>query len=213
MKLLLALSALALCGPAAARISVRRRLMYNLKTWVQGAAHCAEFATEGAEIDLDKANECRRCYAKIGDWGTEAGFAQGQEDECWEEALLRRIAEKCVEAGGNRKHLGGLCVIQHITQNMEYAKLKVYGEAKRKVIHKPTAYENMLQSVFEEGYCESANPGNKDREAECMMCFDYVRTEANKMWEELDNTAEQVDTAAMRMMFAQYMFCADTYLT
>ena len=52
---------------------------YNLKTWVQGAAHCAEFATEGAEIDLDKANECRRCYAKIGDWGTEAGFAQGQE--------------------------------------------------------------------------------------------------------------------------------------
>merc|ERR1712038_1169686 len=62
------------------------------------------------------------------------------------------------------------------------------------------------------GYCESANPGNKDREAECMMCFDYVRTEANKMWEELDNTAEQVDTAAMRMMFAQYMFCADTYL-
>ena len=52
---------------------------YNLKTWVQGAAHCAEFATEGAEIDLNKANECRRCYAKIGDWGTEAGFAQGQE--------------------------------------------------------------------------------------------------------------------------------------
>ena len=46
---------------------------------MQGAAHCAEFATEGAEIDLDKANECRRCYAKIGDWGTEAGFAQGQE--------------------------------------------------------------------------------------------------------------------------------------
>ena len=103
-------------------------------------------------------------------------------------------------------------MIQHITQNMEYAKLKVYGEAKRKVIHKPTTYENMLQSVFEEGYCESANPGNKDREAECMMCFDYVRTEANKMWDELDNTAEQVDTAAMRMMFAQYMFCADTYL-
>ena len=46
---------------------------------MQGAAHCAEFATEGAEIDLNKANECRRCYAKIGDWGTEAGFAQGQE--------------------------------------------------------------------------------------------------------------------------------------
>ena len=46
---------------------------------MQGAAHCAEFATEGAEIDLDKANKCRRCYAKIGDWGTEAGFAQGQE--------------------------------------------------------------------------------------------------------------------------------------
>ena len=46
---------------------------------MQGAAHCAEFATDGAEIDLNKANECRRCYAKIGDWGTEAGFAQGQE--------------------------------------------------------------------------------------------------------------------------------------
>ena len=31
------------------------------------------------------------------------------------------------------------------------------------------------------------------------------------MWENVDNTVD-IDTSAMRRMFAMYMFCADTYL-
>merc|ERR1712154_318187 len=70
---------------------------------------------------------------------------------------------------------------------------------------------DMLQSVFEEGYCEHANGDNSDRKTECMMCYQHVRKEANKMWENVDNSVD-IDTSAMRRMFAMYMFCADTYL-
>jgi hypothetical protein len=69
----------------------------------------------------------------------------------------------------------------------------------------------MLQSVFEEGYCEHANGDNSDRKTECMMCYEHVRKESNKMWENVDNSVT-IDTSAMRRMFAMYMFCADTYL-
>ena len=31
------------------------------------------------------------------------------------------------------------------------------------------------------------------------------------MWENVDNSVD-IDTSAMRRMFAMYMFCADTYL-
>merc|ERR1711874_33481 len=106
-------------------------------------------------------------------------------------------------------NMAALCTVQHMTQNMEYAKLKVYGEEKRAVIHKPSSYEDTLQSVFEEGYCEHANEGNTDRKTECMQCYEYVRMESNKMWEKVDNTVA-IDTSAMRKMFAMYMFCADT---
>merc|ERR1719468_1213522 len=84
---------------------------------------------------MEKANECRRCWAQVGDWATDAGWEKSNED----------------------MNMGALCVVQHQTQNLEYAKLKVYGEEKRAVIHKPPHYEDMLQSVFEEGYCEHAN--------------------------------------------------------
>merc|ERR1719394_977066 len=59
--------------------NVRQRVMFSLKVWVQGAAHCAEYATTGGEMDTAAADECRRCYAKIGDWATEEGQAQGTE--------------------------------------------------------------------------------------------------------------------------------------
>ncbi len=45
------------------------------------------------------------------------------------------------------------------------------------MIHKPTHYEDMLQSVFEEGYCEHANGDNSERKTECLMCYEHVRKE------------------------------------
>ena len=177
---------------------------------MNGAAHCAEYATTDNEIDMAKANECRRCWAQVGDWATDAGYEKGNEcldtyepsfrepcgpkmdawkeggytdtnlqgevDTCWEEVYLRTMAEKCAESTEDM-NMGALCVVQHQTQNLEYAKLKVYGEEKRAVIHKPTHYEDMLQSVFEEGYCEHANGDNSDRKTECMMCYEHVRKE------------------------------------
>ena len=54
-------------------------LRYNLRIWVNGAAHCAEYATTDNEIDMEKANECRRCWAQVGDWATDAGYEKGNE--------------------------------------------------------------------------------------------------------------------------------------
>merc|ERR1711868_275783 len=80
---------------------------------------------------------------------------------CWEDVYLRSMSELCSSL--EDMNMGALCVVTHQTQNLEYAKLKVYGEEKRAVIHKPSHYEDMLQSVFEEGYCEHANGDNSDR--------------------------------------------------
>ena len=181
---------------------------------MKGAQHCAEFATSNNVIDTEKANECRRCWAKIGDWATEEGYTKGNEcldtyeptfreacgekmdawretgfgdaqlatevDGCWEDTYLKTMAEKCLEStGGEDMNMAALCTVTHMTQNMEYAKLKVYGEEKRAVIHKPSSYEDTLQSVFEEGYCEHANEGNTDRKTECMQCYEYVRMEVS----------------------------------
>jgi len=240
----LSLATLLLAGASAQHLHMRQRIMYNLRIWVNGAAHCAEYATTDNEIDMEKANECRRCWAQVGDWATDAGYEKGNEcldtyepsfreacgekmdawkeggytdrniqtevDECWEDVYLRTMSEKCAESTEDM-NMGALCVVTHQTQNLEYAKLKVYGEEKRAVIHKPTHYEDMLQSVFEEGYCEHANGDNSERKTECMMCYQHVRKEANKMWENVDNSVT-IDTSAMRRMFAMYMFCADTYL-
>merc|ERR1719384_2736714 len=181
---------------------------------------------------MEKANECRRCWAQVGDWATDAGYEKGNECldtyepsfreacgekmdawkeggytdrniqtevyECWEDVYLRTMSEKCAESTED-VNMGALCVVTHQTQNLEYAKLKVYGEEKRAVIHKPSHYEDMLQSVFEEGYCEHANGDDSDRKTEYMM------------WENVDNSVD-IDPSAMRRMFAMYMFCADTYL-
>ena len=50
---------------------------YSLRTWVYGAAHCAEAATVDGVMDRAKANECNRCWAKVGDWATEEGQERG----------------------------------------------------------------------------------------------------------------------------------------
>ena len=50
-----------------------------MKTWVRGATHCAEYATEGGTLDEEKADECRRCWAGIGNWANEENFARGVE--------------------------------------------------------------------------------------------------------------------------------------
>ena len=52
---------------------------YNLRTWVYASAHCAEYATVNFVMAPSDANECRRCWAKVGDWATEHGQTVGNE--------------------------------------------------------------------------------------------------------------------------------------
>ena len=47
-------------------------------------------------------------------------------DECWEEANMRRIADKCADAGSHE--LGMLCIFKHTSDNMKYAREQVFGE-------------------------------------------------------------------------------------
>jgi len=79
MKLITAGVTILLSLGAAQSLSVKERVMYNLRTWVHAAAHCANAATTDGEMDHARANECRRCWAKVGDWTTEAGNAAGNE--------------------------------------------------------------------------------------------------------------------------------------
>merc|ERR1712048_1242166 len=156
MKLLLTSLILVLATTQSwAMENVRQRVMYSLKVWVQGAAHCAEYATTGGEMDTAAADECRRCYAKIGDWATEEGQAKGTECLATYEP---NFAEMCLETtGGADKDVEGLCMFKHMNDNLRYAKLKVYGEE-----FNPLGDENaqVIESIFEEGRCEHANNGN-----------------------------------------------------
>ena len=52
---------------------------YKLQEWVRGATHCAEYATDENGLDEEKADECRRCHAGVGNWATEEGMARGVE--------------------------------------------------------------------------------------------------------------------------------------
>ena len=50
--------------------NIKQRITYNLGIWTNAAAHCAEFATKDSVIITEKAEECMRCWAGVGDWAT-----------------------------------------------------------------------------------------------------------------------------------------------
>ena len=57
--------------------TIKQRITYNLGIWTKAAAHCAEFATEDGVIITEKAEECMRCWAGVGDWATPEGYSRG----------------------------------------------------------------------------------------------------------------------------------------
>jgi len=59
--------------------SVRRRVKDQIKTWATVQAHCAEASFTDGSIDTEKALECKKCQAAVGDWNTEGGLQRGKE--------------------------------------------------------------------------------------------------------------------------------------
>ena len=66
-------------------------------------------------MDTAAADECRRCYARIGDWATEEGQAQGTEclatyepnfaEMCGEKMQAFAVSEFLISLGGNTSFL------------------------------------------------------------------------------------------------------------
>ena len=71
------ISALTLVVGISVQQTVKQRITYNLGIWTNAAAHCAEFATKDGVIITEKAEECMRCWAGVGDWATPDGYARG----------------------------------------------------------------------------------------------------------------------------------------
>ena len=96
---------------------------------------------------------------------------------------MRTIGKKCYESTKSltkrsigdqdfNMNLAGLCLLQHLSDNMNYAKLKVFGEETSPL---GGDFQHMIDSVFEEARCEHANEGSLDRRQECNSCFNHVR--------------------------------------
>merc|ERR1712042_115363 len=58
--------------------SVRTRVKEQVQTWATIQAHCAEASLTDGSIDPEKALECKKCFATVGDWNTEGGFQRGK---------------------------------------------------------------------------------------------------------------------------------------
>ena len=102
-------------------------------------------------------------------------------DDCWEESYLRTIGKKCLESTKSKRpgvdkdsimHLTGLCLLEHLSENMKYSKMKVFGEEPHPL---GGEFEHLIDSIFEEARCEHANAENIERRQECNSCFDHVR--------------------------------------
>ena len=52
------------------------------------------------------------------------------------------MAERCA---GEDLALGAVCVMRALTTNMDWARLKVYGEQRQPIIHKLSGEEKMIQ--------------------------------------------------------------------
>ena len=115
------------------------------------------------------------------------------------------MAERCA---GEELALGAVCVVTALTTNMDWARLKVYGEQMPPIIHQISREEMMIQEVLEEAYCDHANEGNTARRTECGACFDHVRAESDLVW----GPGGEMDMVSLRKVFAKYMVCADNYL-
>jgi len=226
--------------------SVQDRIKYNLKIWVQAAAHCAEYRY-GDDQDHSQADKCIRCWATVGDWSSPDNSRRGQEclmkyepdfpqmcqekfkiyddfptienrdavDDCWEESYLRTIGKKCYESTKSltkrsigdqdfNMNLAGLCLLQHLSDNMNYAKLKVFGEETSPL---GGDFQQMIDSVFEEARCEHANADSMDRRQECNSCFNHVRNKIVKI-----KSQRYPNLQDMKKISALWMFCADNYL-
>ena len=97
---------------------------------------------------------------------------------------MRTIGKKCYESTktftkrsiGDQDfniNLAGLCLLKHLSDKMNYAKLKVFGEEPSPL--GSGDFEQMIASAFEEARCEHANADNMDRRQECNSCFNHLR--------------------------------------
>ena len=119
------------------------------------------------------------------------------------------MAERCA---GDDLAMGTLCVMTALTTNMDWARLKVYGEQKPLFIHKLGREEKMIQAVLDEAGCDQANEGNTARVTECGACFDHVRAESDRVWGPGGEIESGKWDDGMRKVMAKYMVCADNYL-
>merc|ERR1712029_144522 len=68
-------------------------------------------------------------------------------------------------------NMAGLCLLRHLSDNMKYAKKKVFGEEPEPF---GGDFQHLIESVFEGARCEHANAGNIDRRQECNSCFKHI---------------------------------------
>jgi len=135
-------------------------------------------------------------------------------DDCWEESYLRTIGKKCLESTKSltkrsigdqdlNLNMAGLCLLRHLSDNMKYAKKKVFGEEPEPF---GGDFQHLIESVFEEARCEHANAGNIDRRQECNSCFNHVRNKIVK----IDQRGWKLEDT--KKISALWMFCSDNYL-
>jgi len=177
-------------------------------------------------MDTAAADECRRCYAKIGDWATEEGQAQGTEclatyepnfaEMCGEKMQafaenpsieLRDMVDECWEEC-NMRRIAEKCLETTGGADKDVEGLCMFKHmndnlryAKLKVYGEefnPLGDENaqVIESIFEEGRCEHANNGNNDRRQECNMCFNHVMKKSKKMQKHLKEEMHDLDDEA-----------------
>lgn len=69
--------------------SVKSRVKAQLQQWATVQAHCAEASYTEGSIDSERALECKKCQAGVGDWNTPDGFKRGKAClETWEPKTL-----------------------------------------------------------------------------------------------------------------------------
>jgi len=69
--------------------SVKSRVKAQLQQWATVQAHCAEASYTEGSIDSERALECKKCQAGVGDWNTPDGFERGKAClETWEPKTL-----------------------------------------------------------------------------------------------------------------------------
>merc|ERR1711953_60640 len=202
--------------------SVKSRVKAQLQQWATVQAHCAEASYTEGSIDSERALECKKCQAGVGDWNTPDGFKRGKAClETWEPKTLEVCGDlfQEYEDSGFDMNLALLCVFKHLTDNHKHAEKVLFGSSDENPM-KPSKMELVVQSIFDEGRCLHANAGNLNRVQECTMCFNQVLMKEKKLLMKMKfqkkHGLEVLDEEAYfekgRKVGSMWGVCSDIYL-